>query len=103
MIGVPAISFYYTGIFILMPFLMYIAGEEKEFGWRELLYFPAFVVFLSPFPITGELKTVSDINVNLQICSVCILYLTGWGLIDAGLDALARIRERKSPKAEVKA
>lgn len=103
MIGVPAISFYYTGIFILLPFLMYIAGEEKEFGWRELLYFPAFVVFLSPFPITGELKTVSDINVNLQICSVCILYLTGWGLIDAGLDALARIRERKSPKAEVTA
>ncbi len=99
MIGVPAFSFYYTGIFVLIPFLMYIAGEEKEMSWRELLYAPAFIAFLAPFPISiGELEKLSDINVNIQICSICILFMTIWGIIDALIDLIARIKSRGEAK-----
>ena len=104
MIGAPAFSFYYTGVFMLLPFLWFIAGGEKEIKWTDIIYLLAFIAFLSPIPIHAwPINGSADINVNLEICGVAILVMTLWGLIDSVIDLVSRIRAKGASKAEAKA
>ena len=105
MIGAPAFSFYYTGVFMLLPFLWFIAGGEKEIKWTDIIYLLAFIAFLSPIPIHAwPINGSADINANLEICGVAILVMTLWGLIDSVIDLVSRIRAKGASKGtEVKA
>lgn len=100
MIGVPAFSFYYTGVFMLVPFIWFIAGEEKDMKWTDIIYLLGFIAILAPIPITyGDIYHTSVININQQIVGVAILVMAIWGIIDAVIDTMDRV----APKAEAKA
>ncbi|MBO4426311.1 MAG: DUF2029 domain-containing protein [Clostridiales bacterium] len=104
MIGFPSFSYTYCLVFILAPFLMFIAGKEKDLRPTDMIYMLMFIAILAPFPITiGDITTISDVNINTQVIGISILIITGWGFIDAILDTAARFRDRDKPKAEVKA
>jgi len=96
MIGLPSFSFYYTGVFVLIPFIWFISGVEKELKWTDIVYLIAFIAFLAPFPITiGSINTICDINLNIQICGVSILVMTLWGIVDTVIEMHSMIRNRK--------
>ena len=102
MIGAPAFSFYYTGVFMLVPFLWFIAGSEKEYKWSDIVYLLGFIAILAPIPITyGDIHHTSVINVNQQIVGVAMLVMAIWGFVDAIIDAMDRVAPKA--KAEVKA
>ena len=99
LIGVPAFAFYYNGVFMLVPFLWFIAGDEKEYKWSDIIYLLCFIAFLAPIPLRAEEITDStQINVNIQVCAVALLVMTFWGIIDSGLDIIAGIREKRIAK-----
>ena len=100
MIGAPSFSFYYTGIFMLVPFLMFIAGDEKEYKWTDLIYLLAFIAFLAPIPITyGDIHHTSVININTIIVGVSMLVMTLWGMADSVVDMVSRIKAGNKAKA----
>lgn len=104
MIGAPAFSFYYTGVFMLVPFLMFIAGGEKELKDTDIIYLLAFIAILAPIPITdGDIYHTSVINDNQQVVGVAMLVMALWGFIDAVIDLMDRICPKKEEKAEPKA
>lgn len=99
LIGVPAFAFYYNGVFMLVPFLWFIAGSEKDYKWTDIIYLLCFIAFLAPIPLrAGVIEDTSQINVNIQVCGVAILVMTLWSLIDSGIDAVSRIRKKHSAK-----
>lgn len=99
LIGVPAFAFYYNGVFMLLPFLWFIAGSEKEYKWTDVIYLLCFTAFLSPFPLRArEILDTSQINVNLQVCGVALLVMTLWSLIDTVIDIISGIREKHISK-----
>jgi protein-S-isoprenylcysteine O-methyltransferase Ste14 len=103
MIGAPSFSFYYTGVFMLVPFLWFIAGSEKEYKWTDIIYLLGFVAVLAPIPITyGDIHHTSVINVNLQIVGVAMLVMAVWGFIDSVIDMMDRIAPKAESKEEAK-
>ena len=103
MIGFPSFSYTYCLVFILAPFLMYIAGKEKDLKPTDLIYMLMFIAVLAPFPITiGEITTISDVNINTQIIGISLLLITGWGFIDAILDTIATLKNRSKPKPKLR-
>ena len=101
LIGVPAFAFYYNGVFMLIPFIWFIAGNEKDYKWTDIIYLLCFIAFLAPIPLKAEdIGTTAQINVNIQVCGVAILVMTFWGIIDSGTDLIMRIREKRRIKPE---
>ncbi len=101
MIGAPAFSFYYTGVFVLIPFLWFIAGSEKDLKWTDIIYLLGFIAVLAPIPLKAEeITNTAQINVNLQVVGLGILVMAVWGLIDSGMDLVSRIKEKGGEKAD---
>lgn len=100
LIGGPAFSHIYCLTFMLVPFLMFIAGKEKEYKKTDVIYLLTFIAILAPIPITiGEVVTTDDVNLNTQIMAISMLIMTFWGYADAAVDTFVRLKAKREVKA----